>query len=346
MPINRDPREERAEREIRGSIFLAFILHISGFVLVFLWVNVAQARLRKAPEVFTVTLEGGEVLGGVSQVPLPGKEAEKPPLDAIPDEVPDAPPPPKTVQEEKKKAPEVETKTQKEIESEKQKELERLTLVEELERKKKEKELLEKKKKEEELKKKKELEQKKKKELEEKKKKEEEARKKAEDAKKKKAEEELARKKREERESAQAKKDRDKRISDLAREIRSKKEYGGESVRAGGTGFGGARIGGSGGGGGTLAPYAKVAYQNELQAHIKSGWRWMQKSSFLQAFVEVNIRPDGEVTSVRITQSSGNAHFDDSVIRAVKKASPVPPPPREFYSDFSSVNFEFNNKDG
>jgi colicin import membrane protein len=334
-----DPREARAEKEMRGSIFAAFLLHIGGFFLVFLWMTFAEAHLRKTPEVFTVTLEGGEVPGGVSQVPVPGKEEEKPPLDAVPEEVPDAPPA-RSVQEEKKGLKEDQARKKEQADSEKQKELERLTLVEELEKRKKEAEL-----KKEEERRKKELEEKKKKEAEEKKRKAEDAKRKAEQEKKRKAEEEIARKKREERQREQAKKDRDKRLSELAREIRSKKEYQGESVRAGGEGFGGARIGGGGGGGGTLAPYAKVAYQNELQAHVKSGWRWMQRSSHLRTLVEAKLRPDGEITSVRILQSSGNSNFDDSVVRAVKKASPVPPPPREFYSDFATVGFWFDSKD-
>jgi colicin import membrane protein len=344
--MKRDLREERAEKEMRGGILLAFVFHILGFFLTFLWMNAAQARSKNMPEVFTVTLEGGEALGGVSQVPKPGKEEEKPPEDAIPEEVVDAPPQkrePSRAEIKEKKAEE----EKKSIEQQEQKDLEKLTLVEELERKKKEKEkeLLEKKKLEDEAKKKKEAEEKKKQELEEKKKKEELARKKAEEDKKKKVQEEIEKKKREAREKEQAKKDRDKRISDLAREIRGKKEYEGESVRAGGEGFGGARLGGSGGGGGTLAPYAKVAYQNELQAHVKSGWRWMQRTNQLRTLVQVRISPDGEISQVRILQGSGNSNFDDSVVRAVKKASPVPAPPREFYADFATTGFWFDSKE-
>lgn len=304
----------------------------------------AQARDRRNPEVFTVTLEGGERLGGVSQVPKPGKEAEKPPLDAIPEEALNAPPPPSNekkqdqdkIEKQKKQAEEEKIK-----EAEKTKALEQLTLVEEMEKRKKEAE--ERKKKEEEEKKKKLEEQKKKAEQA---KKDEEAKKKSEEeAKKKKLQEEIARKQKEERDKIQAKKDRDKRLSELAREIKSKKDYEGESVRAGGEGFGGARIGGSGGGGGTLAPYAKVAYQNELQAHVKSGWRWMQRSDRLRTLVRVRISPTGDISEVRILEGSGNSNFDDSVVRAVKKASPVPPAPREFYSDFADVRFWFDSSD-
>jgi TonB family protein len=94
-----------------------------------------------------------------------------------------------------------------------------------------------------------------------------------------------------------------------------------------------------------LEPYAKVAYQNELQAHVKSGWRWMQRSNHLRTLVEAKIRPDGEITNVQVLQGSGNSNFDDSVVRALKKASPAPPPPREFYADFATVGFWFDSND-
>lgn len=38
--------------------------------------------------------------------------------------------------------------------------------------------------------------------------------------------------------------------------------------------------------------------------------------------------PDGNITDARITRSSGNAVFDESVIKAIYKAAPLPQPPR------------------
>ena len=38
--------------------------------------------------------------------------------------------------------------------------------------------------------------------------------------------------------------------------------------------------------------------------------------------------PDGNITDARITRSSGNATFDESVIKAIYKAAPLPQPPR------------------
>jgi colicin import membrane protein len=36
--------------------------------------------------------------------------------------------------------------------------------------------------------------------------------------------------------------------------------------------------------------------------------------------------PTGEVLSVRVTQSSGNVAYDDAVMRAIEKSSPLPLP--------------------
>jgi len=41
----------------------------------------------------------------------------------------------------------------------------------------------------------------------------------------------------------------------------------------------------------------------------------------------VKLLPTGEVVSVRVTQSSGNAAYDDAVVRAIEKSSPLPLPP-------------------
>ncbi|KVW94611.1 cell envelope integrity protein TolA [Thiobacillus denitrificans] len=40
----------------------------------------------------------------------------------------------------------------------------------------------------------------------------------------------------------------------------------------------------------------------------------------------VKLLPTGEVQSVRVTQSSGNAAYDDAVVRAIEKSSPLPLP--------------------
>lgn len=49
----------------------------------------------------------------------------------------------------------------------------------------------------------------------------------------------------------------------------------------------------------------------------------------LLAIITIKIAKDGNVTIGRMEQSSGNALFDRSALRAISKASPLPPPPQE-----------------
>ena len=117
--------------------------------------------------------------------------------------------------------------------------------------------------------------------------------------------------------------------------------YLGASTNAGGQGFGGDGRGGSGMGGGVLRPPAWFIYKESLEAHVRKGWNWYQPNSRLRATVTFRISPSGVVSDVRISESSGNAQYDQSILRAVNKASPVPVPPSAFYNDFSFVSIDF-----
>lgn len=120
-------------------------------------------------------------------------------------------------------------------------------------------------------------------------------------------------------------------------------KYLGESSRAGGKGFGAAAAtGGSGMGGGVLRPPEFFRYRDLLETFVKSGWRWIDPQSRLSAAVVFSIAPDGAVSDVRIERSSGNREFDESVLRAVYKANPVPRPPPSVYEEyFRSVRMIF-----
>lgn len=49
----------------------------------------------------------------------------------------------------------------------------------------------------------------------------------------------------------------------------------------------------------------------------------------LEAIVYIHIAPDGTITEKKLEKSSGNKRFDNSALRALKKASPLEPPPYE-----------------
>ena len=104
-------------------------------------------------------------------------------------------------------------------------------------------------------------------------------------------------------------------------------------------------MGGEGRGGGTLASLEFVAYRNALESHIKGGWRWFPDRNRYQAQVYIRLRPDGVVQQASIARTSGNSRFDDSVLRAVHKASPVPVPPPKLYSSFREIRITFDSHD-
>ncbi len=289
---------------------ISFVSHLL-FAAFFVVALEASSVGPETHQVFSVTLEGGASLGGINQAPdLNAKETKVLPNQLDP------------IEESSDKTP-TEVK-------EKQTEIEKPTLVEDPEK------ILEAKKKEEEKKK---LELKKiedKKKAEEKKKKDaEEAKLKAEDAKKKAEEEKV-----------QQKKEKEARDKALAKAIQNaKKHYHGESANAGGQGFGAAATGGKGMGGGTLQSLEFVAYRNALERHIKGGWRWLPSPQRLRAVVWISILPTGEVINSNIAESSGNSNFDESVLRAVIKASPVPPAPTTIYQDFREIRITFDSQE-
>ncbi len=121
--------------------------------------------------------------------------------------------------------------------------------------------------------------------------------------------------------------------------------YLGESSNAGGTGFGAAALGGTGMGGGVVRPPEFFAYQKKLEEFIKSGWVWTDAASPLVAQIVFEMTPDGKLSGIVITKGSGNREYDDSVMRAVMKANPVPPPPTSVYEFFRSVRMTFDPRE-
>jgi colicin import membrane protein len=123
--------------------------------------------------------------------------------------------------------------------------------------------------------------------------------------------------------------------------------YLGESTDAGGKTFGGAKAGvGKGGGGGVVRPPEFFAYQRMMGARIKEAWRWYDTNAPLITQVAFYIEPDGRIRDVSILKGSGDSSFDESVVRAVMKASPLPPPPVSVYElYFKYVRTTFDPRD-
>jgi TonB family protein len=99
-----------------------------------------------------------------------------------------------------------------------------------------------------------------------------------------------------------------------------------------------ASLGGSGPGGGNQVVGAEfLIYYNILITRIRQAWLWVGHDDELATTVRFAITAEGQVRDVRIDQSSGDAGYDASVLRAIHDANPLPPPPRAYLSDFGDV---------
>jgi colicin import membrane protein len=122
----------------------------------------------------------------------------------------------------------------------------------------------------------------------------------------------------------------------------------GEALSAGsGEGPGAAALGPGGRGGpGVVRGMDFVIYQNRMFATIKENWSWVggQRSN-LRVVVHFGVRESGEITGLKIVQPSGDPSYDESVLRAVKKSSPLPAPPEAYRKDFAEVQVTFRPQD-
>jgi TonB family protein len=124
----------------------------------------------------------------------------------------------------------------------------------------------------------------------------------------------------------------------------------------GGTGGGGglaATSSGSGpigspgyGGGGQVVGLEFVAYQQRVIATVKAAWVNAVTRPGLVAKVRFEIAANGEVSNVRLEQSSGDSAYDTSTLRAVQRANPLPTPPSRYANDFRDFVIEFKSEEG
>lgn len=117
----------------------------------------------------------------------------------------------------------------------------------------------------------------------------------------------------------------------------------GEPFSAGsGEGLGAQSLGKGGvGGEGVLKSVEYIRYVNYMQATLKGNWAWAGPKRSLKALVRFGVKENGEIIGVKIVQSSGDPTYDESVIRAVKKSSPLTAPPENHRKDFADVEYSF-----
>ena len=110
------------------------------------------------------------------------------------------------------------------------------------------------------------------------------------------------------------------------------------NANSGGSGYG---IGSGTGSMGKLEDLQYLLYFRTIQQRVKDAWTFPGGANDLSADVEFSIGADGALNGVKIAKSSGDAAFDQSVLRAIRRAAPFPPPPDRYRTQFSDVISSF-----
>lgn len=97
----------------------------------------------------------------------------------------------------------------------------------------------------------------------------------------------------------------------------------------------GAGIGAGEGSAGIQQDLQFLLYYRTVQERIKKAWNFAGGNGDLTTNVIFAIGPDGNLTGVKVTQTSQDPAFDDSVVRAIRRAAPFPPPPEKYRPDFA-----------
>jgi TolA protein len=140
-------------------------------------------------------------------------------------------------------------------------------------------------------------------------------------------------------------------VSQVASDINTPLMSGGAGFRAGSgfeseswgaSGSGTGRLGGSGAGRAN-ADVIERQYGATLNDRIRSQWQLPEiitTKSHLKAMVALTVRRDGSIEDMRLEQRSGDAVFDQSVLKALRNAEPMPSFPALIHK--STLEFALN----
>ena len=107
--------------------------------------------------------------------------------------------------------------------------------------------------------------------------------------------------------------------------------------------------GSSSGSGSSKLTMRQQIYNAEVESRIKRQWvlpeAYVKETSGLVAWVVLRIKRDGHLAKVWLEQSSGNSRFDQSCLRAVKKAAPFPTLPPEERGQTMELGIRFRPSD-
>jgi colicin import membrane protein len=85
-------------------------------------------------------------------------------------------------------------------------------------------------------------------------------------------------------------------------------------------------------------------YQERIRLQIIEAWILpmpQEEARKLQATALLTVSREGDVAHLKLLQPSGNPLFDDSLLRAIKQAAPLPPLPEDYQGAFLEVEMRF-----
>jgi colicin import membrane protein len=135
--------------------------------------------------------------------------------------------------------------------------------------------------------------------------------------------------------------ERDKKILAALDRIRKQVQER-EGASGGGSGSGPLTTGGAPGqgGGGAVRGLEFIMYTEQVKRRVKESWIVAEKKTGLSAVVRFGVQPDGHIFAVELLRPSGDRAFDESTLRAVRSASPLPPPPQAYVQEFATQKVE------
>ncbi len=90
------------------------------------------------------------------------------------------------------------------------------------------------------------------------------------------------------------------------------------------------------------------AYYTSIWSRIKGKWALPQgilPKANIEAIIQARILRNGAVVDLSFEKHSGNRYFDDSAMKAIKKASPFPPLPQGIKDNSIAVGIRFHSSE-
>lgn len=86
------------------------------------------------------------------------------------------------------------------------------------------------------------------------------------------------------------------------------------------------------------------AYYNDIWKRIRSMWSVPEDllDQDLETIVGIRIARDGTIVDVWMEEESGNSYYDDTALRAIRKANPLAPLPEKYTGASMDVGIRFN----